>query len=310
MRGQVLDMNEVVRSSMQLASRLIGEDIEIVTALDPNIDAVRADPGQLHQVLMNLTVNARDAMVGGGRLTMSTANVVLDRAFADSHPPTQPGRYVRVRVADTGHGMSEEIRAHAFDPFFTTKNVGEGAGLGLATVYGTIKQLGGYIWVESEEDAGTTFDIYLPRVGEAPETTVSDPERPSYPAVGETDATILLVEDEVAVRKLSRRVLERAGYTVLETSDGQEALDLVERDAPQLDLILTDMVMPRVSGKEMARRLLERYPGTPVLFMTGYTGESLAERGDLTRTDVVLEKPFKPGELVDAVGRMIEAGIP
>ncbi len=307
MRGQVLDMNEVVESSLQLLSRLIGEDIEIVTHLDPDIDAVRADPGQLHQVIMNLAVNARDAMAGGGRLTLATTNVVLDRDFADSHPPTQPGRYVRLRMADTGHGMSEETRAHAFDPFFTTKHVGEGAGLGLATVYGIVKQSGGYIWVDSEEDAGTTFDIYLPRVTETPEPQPKAPEAPSAPAAGDTDRTILLVEDEDAVRKLARRVLERAGYTVLEAVDGQEALELVETESPEFDLLLTDMVMPRMSGKELAGNVSELYPGTPVLFMTGYTGETLAERGDLTRTDVVLEKPFKPAELVAAVARMIEA---
>jgi PAS domain S-box-containing protein len=306
MRGQVLDMNDVVESSLQLLSRLIGEDIEIITDLDPDIGAVRADPGQINQVLMNLAVNARDAMTGGGRLTLTTANQHLDHEFADAHPPTQPGDYVRLRVADTGHGMSEEIRAHAFDPFFTTKNVGEGTGLGLATVYGIVKQSGGYIWVESEEEAGTTFDIYLPQVSERAEPEPIEPETPSYPAAGETDRTILLVEDEDAVRKLSRRVLERAGYTVLEASDGQEALELVEETAPEFHLLLTDMVMPRMSGKELAHHLADLYPETPVLFMTGYAGETLAERGDLTRTDVVLEKPFKPGDLVDAVGQRLE----
>jgi two-component system cell cycle sensor histidine kinase/response regulator CckA len=302
MRGRVLDLNSVVESSRQLIARLIGEDVEVVPRLDPEIGAVRADPGQLNQVLMNLAVNARDAMGGGGQLVIETSNALLDREFADSHPPSEPGEYVRLRVSDTGHGMSEETRSRVFEPFYTTKPVGEGTGLGLATVYGIVKQSGGYIWVESEVGVGTTFDIYLPRVAdtaEVPEEAAAT--EAAAPAVSRRGQTVLLVEDEAGVRKLAKRVLERAGFEVLVTENGLEALDLVHSKPQPIDLVVTDMVMPRMSGKELARQLALTHPGTRVLYMSGYTGESLAERGDLTRTDVVLEKPFRPAELVEAV---------
>ena len=306
MRPQVLDLNDTIRSSHRLLTRLIGADIDFRLDLAEEIWAVRADPSQLHQVLMNLAVNARDAMPDGGTLRIETRCLVVDRVFAEDRPPIEPGAYVRIRVSDTGVGMSEETRIRAFEPFYTTKGVGEGTGLGLATAYGIVKQSSGYIWIDSAPGEGATIDVYLPRVDEplpAP-TTVEDLTAAS--GEGPARGTIVVVEDEAAVRKLARRVLERAGFEVADAPDGEAALALMDERGGRVDLVLADMVMPRMGGKELAERLALTRPDTPILFMSGYTGETLAERGDLTRKDVVLEKPFEPAQLVKAVRSMME----
>jgi CheY-like chemotaxis protein len=258
--------------------------------------------------------------------------VRVDAALAAQRPPLDPGDYVLLRVEDTGQGMAQDTLDHVFEPFFTTKPVGEGTGLGLATVYGIVKQTGGFIWAESEPGVGTAFDIYLPRVddgtpvdvaveeggagraapspvavatGTAPSTSIGGRSRRPSGGTGPA-GTVLLVEDEAGVRKLSRRILERAGFEVLAARDGEQALQMAAAEELPIDLVLTDMVMPRMSGKQLAKELNRIRPGTRILFMSGYTGESLEERGDLTKTDVVLEKPFSPAELVDAVRDRLE----
>ena len=313
LRPRTVDPNEVVLEGRRLLKRLIGEDIELETRLSPDVDPVRADPGQFQQVLMNLAINARDAMPEGGRITFETRNFVADREFADEHRPMEPGRWVELRMTDTGHGMEPAVRQRIFEPFFTTKAVGEGTGLGLSTVYGIIKQSGGFIWVESELGAGTTFIIHLPPVEGGVVERLADDDGPGLEAASLSasekaaePATILLVEDEDGVRKLTRRVLERFGYRVLEAANGQEGLELARATREPIDLLLTDMIMPRMSGKELARAVGERFPALPVLFMSGYTGESLHERGELEGVETVIEKPFRPAELARTVRELLE----
>ena len=291
---RALDLNALVGDLEKMLHRLIGEDIELRTKPAALLGAVRADPGQMEQAIVNLVVNARDAMPKGGRLTIETADVELDRSYVAAHVPTRPGPYVLLAISDTGVGMDGATKARLFEPFFTTKDPGRGTGLGLATVYGIVKQSGGYIWAYSELGHGTTFKIYLPRVAqtpEAPESTTSPPT----PARG--SETLLVVEDQEEVRKLTKRVLEAQGYTVLAAGNGFEALEMVERHPTQIHLMITDVVMPGMNGRELAQRACARRSDLKVLYVSGYTGEAVLQHRLLEPGVAFLQKPFTPDVL-------------
>ncbi|MEO8294575.1 MAG: response regulator [Gemmatimonadota bacterium] len=286
---KVLDINTEVESIRRMLARLIGEDIELVTRLDPRVGAIRADPSQLEQIVLNLAINARDAMPEGGTLSLETSNTEPPEEWA--HPP---GQCVMLAVRDSGMGMDESIRPHIFEPFFTTKETGKGTGLGLATVYGIVKQSEGYILVDSEPGKGATFRIYFPRVAGIADSHAVAPRLGGLPRGTET---ILLVEDEVAVRRLASRVLRQQGYVVLEATNGREALRLVEQHKPRLDLLVTDVVMPGMSGPELATRLTGQHPMLKVLYISGYADEALGQRGILNEGVDFLQKPFTPQDL-------------
>ena len=299
----VLDLNAVTADMKDMLGRLIGEDIALVTTPTPGLGRVKADRGQIEQVLMNLAVNARDAMPRGGHLILETENVDLDAEYVRRHMGARPGPHVMLSVADSGVGIPREILPHIFEPFFTTKEQGKGTGLGLATVYGIVKQSGGYIEVDSEPDQGTTFRIYLPRVDAA----APAPERSSRPsaAAGGTE-TVLLVEDEEGVRELARDILRASGYTVIEARNGSEALLLYERHQGPLDPLLTDVVMPRMSGRELAERLAPLRPSMSVLYMSGYTDDAVIRHGVLGADTAFLQKPFTPATLVQRVRETLD----
>ena len=303
MQVRVLDLNDVVADTQNMLGRLLGEDIALVTHLDPALGAVKADPGQLEQVIMNLAVNARDAMPGGGKLTIETANAELDDSYVREHFPARPGSYVMLAVSDTGTGMSDEVQSHLFEPFFTTKEKGKGTGLGLATVYGIVKQSGGYIWVYTEPGHGTTFKIYLPRVAGAPAQRASGPKASP---VGAGTETVLLAEDEAAVRAVARHALERQGYTVLEASSGEAALDLAERHSGRIHLLLTDVIMPGMNGRALALRLSELRPDLRVVYMSGYTEEAITRHGVLEPGLTYVQKPFTPEGLARKVREVLD----
>jgi two-component system, cell cycle sensor histidine kinase and response regulator CckA len=304
LRPTVLDLNAVLSNLGEMLRRLIGEDIALVTALAPALGYVKADPSQIEQILMNLAANARDAMPHGGRLTLETANVDLDTAYTRRHVGVQVGPHVMLAVSDTGIGMDSETQAHIFEPFFTTKGPGQGTGLGLATVYGVVKQSGGHIWVYSEPGRGTTFKIYLPRVDEAIEPLAAEPGL-ADPA--RSHETILVVEDEPAVRALARDVLRAQGYAVLEAQHGREALRISEQHAGRIDLLLTDVVMPEMSGRELAGRLAALRPTTPVIYMSGYTDTAVVHHGVLDPGPTFLQKPFTPHALARKVRQVLDS---
>jgi len=299
---RVLDLNDTVARADRLLRRLLGEDIDFRTSADPALGAVRADPGQMEQVLMNLALNARDAMPGGGKLTLETRNVWLDDEYARRHPSVQPGAYVMVAVSDSGHGMDAETQACVFDPFFTTKEPGRGTGLGLATVYGIVRQSGGHVWVYSEVGRGTSFKVYLPRVDGVP--AAQGPGRGGGLRGG--TETILLVEDEESVRRLGHRVLTRAGYTVLAAAAGAEALRVAEAHTGPIHLLVTDVVMPGMSGREVAERVASLRPHAGVLFTSGYTDDAIVHHGVLDDGMAFLQKPFDPSTLLHAVRRVLD----
>jgi two-component system cell cycle sensor histidine kinase/response regulator CckA len=301
---QVLDLNALIADVEKLLRRLIGEDLEFRTVLAPDLGAVRADPGQLEQVIMNLAVNARDAMPQGGKLTVETANVDLDDAYAPAHVPVVPGRYAMLAVSDTGIGMDTQVKAHLFEPFFTTKEKGKGTGLGLAMVYGIVKQSDGYIWVYSEPGQGTTFKIYLPRVEAAAEPPAPKPMPPASLRGAET---VLLAEDEEAVRNLTRRVLEAHGYTVLVAANGQEALRLADSHTGPIHLLLTDVVMPNMSGRQLAKRVVSGRHATKVLYLSGYTDDAIVQHGVLEPGIAFLQKPFTPQGLARKLREVLDA---
>jgi len=302
---RALDLNALVANLEKMLQRLIGEDIELLTKPAASLGAVRADPGQLEQAIVNLVVNARDAMPQGGRLTIETAEVELDRSYVTGHVPTLPGRYVLLAISDTGVGMDGATKARLFEPFFTTKEPGRGTGLGLATVYGIVKQSGGYIWAYSELGHGTTFKVYLPRVAElaeAPESTTGTPT----PARG--SETILVVEDQEEVRKLTQRVLEARGYAVLAAANGAEALEIVDRHATPIHLMITDVVMPGMNGREVAQLACAKRSDLKVLFVSGYTGEAVLQNRLLEPGVAFLQKPFTPDVLARKTREVLDDG--
>lgn len=291
-----LDVNSLVVDIERLLRRTITQNIELRTQLDATEPWTMIDPGQLEQVLLNLAVNAKDAMSTGGVLEIATANADVDAAMAASHPGLAEGSYVHLRVGDNGAGMSEEVRERVFEPFFTTKAVGAGTGLGLATVYGIVKRVDGYIEVSSAEGRGTTFNIYLPVCSERPAPQVVEPAPPPRPA---TARTILVAEDEPAVRNLVCRQLRSAGYQVLGAASGKEALGLFVSAEGSVDALLTDVIMPELSGKELAEQVLAVAPSTPVIYMSGYTDEVIAKEGILAKGEHFLQKPFSSRDLLE-----------
>ena len=295
---RVLDLNALLPGVERMLRRVIGEDIELVTRLAEDLGRVKSDRGQIEQVIMNLAVNAKDAMPDGGKLNIETANAELDEAYARAHVAVTPGRYVMLSISDTGAGMTPEVREKVFEPFFTTKEKVKGTGLGLSTVYGIVKQSGGNIWVYSEPGKGTTFKIYLPRVDEPLEKMV---ERVVKGELHRGDETILVVEDNDEVREVAVRILSGQGYKVLEASQGPDAfLICTEHDGP-IHLLLTDVVMPKMSGRELAETLMPIRPRIKVLYMSGYTGNAIVHHGVLEKGMNYIQKPFA----VDALARKV-----
>jgi two-component system, cell cycle sensor histidine kinase and response regulator CckA len=303
LQPRVLDLNAVVRDMEKMLRRLIGEDVELVAILDERLGRVRADPGQVEQVILNLVVNARDAMPAGGRLTVETRNDRLDEELKRTYPYVVPGAYVMLAVTDTGHGMDAETRERAFEPFFTTKAAGRGTGLGLSTVYGIVKQSGGFIWIDSGLGRGTAVRIYLPPV-EQPSPEPSDALPAISPARGAE--TVLLVEDEETVRRLARRVLEKSGYTVLEAGDGEEALRVSRAFAGPIHALVTDVVMPRMGGRDLAAALRVERPEVRVLYVSGYNDEAVASHGVLDPGTIFVEKPFTAEGLTERVRQVLD----
>ena len=303
LQPRVLDMNEVVNGMIRMFSRVIGENIDMVFLPSADLARVKADPGQIEQVLLNLVVNARDAMPTGGRLTIETSNIELDRSYAATHASVEPGQYVMLSVTDTGCGMSEETQSRIFEPFFTTKGPGKGTGLGLATVYGVVKQSGGYIYVYSEVDRGTTFKIYLPQV-------VAELDKPAgevaTPGQVRGSETILFVEDEQSVRELVREYLGATGYRVLEASDGVEALKIASAHPEPIHILITDVVMPHLSGPDLATQLGASRPGLKVLFVSGYTDDTVFRHGVLEGGVAFLQKPFNLKALAKKVREVLD----
>lgn len=301
-----LSLNRIVVDMEKMLRRMIGEDIELVTILKSQAGFVEADPGQIEQVIMNLVVNARDAMPQGGKLTIETADVYLDEAYIRQHIETRAGHYVVMAISDNGHGMDNQTCARIFEPFFTTKDPDKGTGLGLSTVYGIVKQSNGHIWVYSEPEQGTTFKIYFPKVHAG--TKPAQPQELTVPIpVG--SETILLVEDEDVVRNLAIRILRRGGYTVLAASQGAEAIQICRQYQGAIDLLVTDVVMPGgMNGRELAEQLLPQYPALKVLYMSGYTDDVIVRHGISDETLAFLEKPFSPDVLARKVHQMLTEG--
>ncbi|MGH7350556.1 MAG: ATP-binding protein, partial [Candidatus Rokuibacteriota bacterium] len=323
---RLVDLNGIVASIHAMLQRLLGETINLVTVTAPDLGGVKADPGQMEQMILNLCVNARDAMPDGGRLTVRTANVDLDEAAAAPWSDVRPGPYVLLEVGDTGVGMDVETRSHLFEPFFTTKEQGKGTGLGLSTVYGTVKQSGGHISVESDPGHGSTFTVYLPRaaVSVVPSSRRPAPESPAPRPAASSEVltpgrgeTILLVEDAQRVRAVVREILEMSNYVVLEARQGAEALEVSNRHAGAIHLLLTDVVMPQMSGRELAQRLATLRPELKVLYMSGYTDDAIVRHGVLAAGIAFLSKPFTPNalalkvrEVLDEVADAAAAGAP
>jgi len=307
LQPKVLDLNAVVAEMGKMLPRLIGENISLIIAAAPSLGTVKADPGQIEQVILNLAVNARDAMVQGGRLTIETANVDLDEAYARQHITARPGRHVMLAVSDTGCGMDPETQSHIFEPFFTTKELGRGTGIGLATVYGIVKQTGGWIWVYSEVGKGTTFKIHLPRVDEADEV-VGESKAPV--GVRRGSETVLVVEDNDSLRQLTCEFLVGAGYAVLAAQDGAEAIRIAGGHSGEIHLLLTDIVMPGINGHELAQRLASLRPDTKVLYASGYAGVAVLQQGVLEEGSSFLPKPFSRDALAQKVREVLEAKRP
>ena len=300
---RLIDLNLIVQDLDKMLRRIIGEDIELVTVFSRDLWKITSDPSQIEHVILNLAVNSRDAMPKGGRLFVETSNTELDQEYARSHISVKPGAYVKLLIRDTGVGMSPEVQERLFEPFFTTKEKGKGTGLGLSTVYGIIKQSGGNVWVHSELGQGTTFEVYLPRAEQAGESL--------KPRVGvihglQGSETVLLVEDEEAVRVLARKTLEGFGYRTLEAGYGEEALKRSKEYGKKIDLLLTDVVMPGMSGREVADRLSLLHPEMKVLYMTGYADSAIVHHGILEPGTALLLKPFTPDALAQKVREILD----
>lgn len=304
LQPRVVDLNELVANMEKMLRRMIGEDVEVVTVPSSNLKPVKADPGQIEQVIMNLALNSRDAMPHGGKLIIETANVMLDGNYVREHVGTKPGPYAMLAITDTGVGMNAETRSHMFEPFFTTKEAGRGTGLGLATVYGIVKQSGGSTWVYSEVGIGTTVKVYLPAVSDAVET----PQQEALTAGrGKGTETVLLVEDEKPVRDLVSTVLRGAGYRVLEANNGEDALKICNSNREPPQLLLTDVVLPEMSGPELAAKVLAVRPEVKTLYVSGYTDEAMSRYGILGSAKAFLQKPFMPSALLQKVRDVLDA---
>jgi len=301
---QVLDLNTVIAEASRMLPRLIGEDIQLSFVPGPDLGKVKADPGQIEQVLMNLAANARDAMPRGGKLTIETANMLLDASYRQRHSIVPPGDYVLLAVTDSGEGIDREHLSHIFEPFYTTKEAGKGTGLGLATVYGIVKQSGGFIWVYSEPGLGTTFKIYLPRM----QSKIN--ELPAMALAGDAPhgcETVLLVEDEAALRQSTREFLTRSGYTVVEASDGEDALRASREYCGPIHLVITDVVMPKVGGAKLADQLAAERPQTKVLFVSGYAENTVLRQGKIDVATRFLQKPFSLAALARKIRQILDA---
>jgi CheY-like chemotaxis protein len=292
-----MDINKMLR-------RLIGEDIELILILDPKLGIVKADPGQIEQVIMNLAVNARDAMPNGGKLTIETGNIFLNRDYFHKQIAIQPaGDYITLSIADTGNGMDDETLGHIFEPFFTTKEYGKGTGLGLSTVYGIVKQSEGFIWVDSELGKGSRFKIYFPRVWEQ---ISQAPQAPKSSKSLTGQETILLVEDEEMVRELAARILKEKGYQVLEASRGETALEISKNYQHPIDLMITDIVMPGISGKKLAAVIKQDRPDMKILYISGYTDEIISRQGYIEQEVNFMQKPFPPEKFLLQVREILD----
>jgi CheY-like chemotaxis protein len=288
----------------KMLHRVIGEDIELAMRLQPDLGRVKADPGQLSQVLMNLAVNSRDAMPSGGKLVIETANVELDDTYGRQHLGARPGPHVMLAISDTGTGMDSETLSHIFEPFFTTKETGKGTGLGLSMVYGIVKQSNGYIMPYSEPGRGTTFKIYFPRTEE-----IVSPIQKTEEEIPRGTETILVVEDEPALRELTCVLLEDAGYTVLESSGPEDAMETAKDAQSRIDLLLTDVVMPRLDGRELANQMVSLRPDLKVLYMSGYTDDVIVHRGVLKQGTVLVQKPFTKRTLLQKVRETLDSQV-
>jgi CheY-like chemotaxis protein len=296
---QILNLNERLQDVSKLLRPLMGDDVEIVILPKPSSTVIEADPGHLDQIVVNLAVNARDAMPHGGKFILETSTVNLDETFSAQHGPMKPGKYVMLAVSDTGTGMDEPTQARIFEPFFTTKELGKGTGLGLATVYGIVQQSGGHIWVYSELGRGTTFKVYFPSA----EHKIGIETKPEVEAAlpRPEGTTILLVEDDEIMRSLTRQLLVEQGYGVIEASDGKAALESLAAHSDRVDLLLTDVVMRGMSGPELVNLVSRSHPSVKVIYMSGYTGELIAEREILKSGIALLEKPFTRSALLKTV---------
>jgi PAS domain S-box-containing protein len=306
LQPRIIDFNSIVSEMEKMLRRLIGEDVVFRTVLDPELGNTRADPGQLEQVLMNLVINARDAMTRGGKLTIETRNVYLDEDYAKMHIAVVPGPYVMLAVSDTGVGMNEQTSARIFEPFFSTKEPGKGTGLGLSTIYGIVKQSGGNIWVYSEPGKGTTFKIYFPLVGAHTQRIATATEAEE---ISNGNETILLAEDEEIVRNLARQVLEMYGYRVLEAASGKEALFICEQNKEPIHLLITDVIMPEMGGPELASRVAKLCPETKVLYMSGYTDSAIVHQGELDESAKFIQKPFTAERLARKVREVLDDSV-
>jgi len=302
---KLLDLNELVAENLKMLTRMIGEDIDLVMVPGPTLGAVRADPGQIDQVIMNLAVNARDAMPQGGKLTIETADVTLDENFARTHAPLTPGNYIMLAISDTGIGMDNETQTRIFEPFFTTKGL-KGTGLGLSTVYGIVKQSGGFIFVDSKPQRGTAFRVYFPRA-DGREDAAAAQESLGLPRADRGQETILLVEDEAILRRLARQYLETQGYKILEAEDGAAALQIVDGYKGTIDLLLSDVIMPGMNGRELAARVIKLLPDVRVLYMSGYAENAVGMDGTLDAGINLLQKPFSLPVLKDRVREVLDS---
>jgi CheY-like chemotaxis protein len=300
--AKVLDLHEVLTNMERMIQRILGEDVELVVVAPASTGRVKVDPSHIEQVILNLVVNARDAMPTGGKLSIELANVVLDADYAHNHLPVKAGPHLMLAISDTGSGMDRETQARIFEPFFTTKDKGKGTGLGLSTVFGIVQQSGGSIWVYSEPGRGTTFKVYLPRV----DADVDVPKPLLVPATLRGTETVLLVEDEEQVRAVVLSILRRQGYNVIVAQNAGEALLLCERHPEHIDLLLTDVVMPQMSGPELAKRLGTTRPEMKVLCMSGYTDDSIIRHGVLETGVAFIQKPITPGPLTRKVREVLD----
>jgi signal transduction histidine kinase/CheY-like chemotaxis protein len=301
-----IDLNHVIAEIEKMLKRIIGEDIELVEVLEPDLSLTIADPGQVEQVFMNLVINARDAMSKGGKLTVETSNVVLDEEYSTEHVSVKPGAYVSLVISDTGCGMDDETQSRVFEPFFTTKEMGKGTGLGLSTVYGIVKQCGGNIWVYSKPGMGTTFKIYFPRALSS-DTPVAGTTAATVGGTG--TETILVVEDEEAVRNIAKRVLGSAGYTVLTASNGDEAMNTCEEYKGDIHLLLTDLLMAGIDGRKLADLMVKARPSLKVLFMSGYASTAVVHNGVLDQGTHFISKPFTAADFTRKVREALEQNL-